>query len=131
VSFHISTLLDKVEHLYINHSPPGAPGSGKTTLYTRLTKNFQVQHVSVSNLLRRIKDDPDHPDSEALAIALPQQKIIPSSILFPIVKVELEEVAKREPQSKLILVDGFPRCLDQQKEFEEKVGSYRNELTKT
>ncbi len=88
-----------------------------------------MQHISVGNLLRRIKDDPDDPDSEALAIALPKQELIPSSTLFPILKVEVERVAKRELESKVILVDGFPRCLDQQKEFEEKVSKCRSDLT--
>jgi adenylate kinase family enzyme len=55
-----------------------------------------VQHISVGNLLRRIKNDTTHPQAEALTSMLNKQELIDAKILVPILRNELEESESRE-----------------------------------
>jgi adenylate kinase family enzyme len=52
---------------------------------------------------------------------LSKQELIHAKVLVPILKNELEDSESREQGRMVILVDGFPRRLAQQREFEEKV----------
>ena len=80
-----------------------------------------MQHISVGDLLRRIKSDTTHPQAEPLAPMLNKQELIDARILVPILRNELEELKLREQGRKVILVDGFPRNLAQRRVFEEAV----------
>ncbi|KAF4629875.1 hypothetical protein G7Y89_g8269 [Cudoniella acicularis] len=97
----------------------GSPGAGKGTLSALLTKNFPVQHISVGDLLRRIKNDHTHPQAGAIASMLNKQELIDAKVLVPILRNQLEELESREQGRKVMLVDGFPRNLAQRREFEE------------
>jgi len=97
----------------------GPPGGGKSTLSTRLTENFPVQHISVGDLLRRIKNDTTHPQAGAIASMLNKQELISAEVLVPVLRNELETVASREQGTRVVLVDGFPRNLAQRMGFEE------------
>ncbi|KAF8847457.1 P-loop containing nucleoside triphosphate hydrolase protein [Acephala macrosclerotiorum] len=97
----------------------GPPGAGKSTLSALLTENFPVQHISVGDLLRRLKNDTTHPQAESLASMLSKQELIDARILVPILRNELEESESREQGRRVMLVDGFPRNLAQRRGFEE------------
>jgi len=102
-------------------SPIGPPGAGKGTLSALLAENFPVQHISVGDLLRRIKNDITHPQAGALAPMLNKQELIDAKVLVPILRNELEGSESREQGRRVVLVDGFPRNLAQRRGFEEAV----------
>ncbi|TAQ86794.1 hypothetical protein B7494_g4879 [Chlorociboria aeruginascens] len=95
----------------------GPPGAGKGTLSARLTQKFAVQHISVGDLLRSIMNDTADPQAEVIAPLLNKQELIDGNILVPLLAREVEKVG-REEEKRVILVDGFPRNLAQQREFE-------------
>ena len=99
----------------------GSPGAGKSTLGDLLTKRCPVQHVSVGNLLRRIKDDGTDPQAEVIASQLSRQELINAKVLVPILKAELDKLRLQNPARPVILVDGFPRNMAQLMEFETEV----------
>ncbi|OBT71263.1 hypothetical protein VF21_09929 [Pseudogymnoascus sp. 05NY08] len=84
----------------------GPPGAGKGTLSAYLTNKFPVQHISVGDLLRRIKNDNTDPQAEVLAYMLNKQELIDGKVLVPILKTELEELELRGRRKRGILVDG-------------------------
>lgn len=77
-----------------------------------------MQHILVGDLLRRIKNDNTNPQAEVLAYMLNKQELIDGKVLLPILKTELEELESRDPRKRGILVDGFPRNLEQLRQFE-------------
>ncbi|KFY26710.1 hypothetical protein V493_03911 [Pseudogymnoascus sp. VKM F-4281 (FW-2241)] len=81
----------------------GPPGAGKGTLSAYLTKKFPVQHISVGDLLRRIKNNNTDPQAAALAYMLNKQRLIDGKVLVPILKTELEELASRDQRKSGIL----------------------------
>jgi adenylate kinase family enzyme len=72
-----------------------------------------MQHISVDDLLRRIKNDTTHPQAGALAPMLNKQELIDAKVLVPILRNELEESESREQGRRAVLVDGFPRNLNE------------------
>ncbi|KFY03038.1 hypothetical protein V490_00332 [Pseudogymnoascus sp. VKM F-3557] len=59
------------------------PGAGKGTLSAYLTNKFPVQHISVGDLLRRIKNDNTDPQVEVLAYMLNSKQFAkPELVLF-------------------------------------------------
>ncbi|RMZ81811.1 hypothetical protein DV738_g2028, partial [Chaetothyriales sp. CBS 135597] len=62
----------------------GPPGAGKGTLGTRLAaeNSPMVQHVSVGDLLRRIRNDASHPQAETVASKLSKQELIDPKVLL-------------------------------------------------
>jgi adenylate kinase family enzyme len=59
---------------------------------------------------------------------LNKQELINANILVPILKNELEELVSREQGRRVILIDGFPRNLEQQREFERAVSILGSKL---
>lgn len=55
-----------------------------------------MQHISVGDLLRRIKNDISHPQAGALAPMLNKQELIDAKVLVPILRNELEGSESRE-----------------------------------
>ena len=109
----------------------GSPGSGKSTLGALLTEKFPAQHISVGNLLRRIKNDGTHPQAEAIATLLNRQELIDAKVLVPILRSKLDESKSLNGATLVILVDGFPRNLAQLEEFEETVSTLANTIALT
>jgi adenylate kinase family enzyme len=87
-----------------------------------------VQHISVGNLLQRIiKNNTTYPQVGALASNLSKQELIDAKVLVPILRNKLKESESRE-QGRVMLVNGFPRNLAQQREFEEVVSMLASKL---
>lgn len=59
---------------------------------------------------------------------LNKQELINANILVPILKNELEDLVSREQGRRVILIDGFPRNLEQQREFERAVSILGSKL---
>lgn len=82
-----------------------------------------MQHISVGDLLRRIKNDTTHPQAEAFATMVNKGELVDGKLLVPILRNELEELSSRAPGRRVMLVDGFPRNSAQRMEFEEGVST--------
>jgi adenylate kinase family enzyme len=59
---------------------------------------------------------------------LNKQELIDAKVLVPILSNELEDSESREQGRRVMLVDGFPRNLAQQREFEEAVSMLASKL---
>lgn len=98
----------------------GGPGSGKGTQCARLVQDFGVLHVSVGDLLRAEV-------SAASAVGkmidgmMKEGKIVPLEIVLKALKNKLDSLDK----DKLVLIDGFPREMEQAIQFEKTIGQVR------
>lgn len=96
----------------------GAPGSGKGAVGAKLAKATGGQHLSVGDLLRK-KQQEGSLDARASA-CLAANELMPQDVLFPVIEGELSTL--RGSGVKVVLLDGFPRELDQGKAFNAEVG---------
>ena len=81
----------------------GPPGSGKSTICNKLIEEFQCFHISVGNLLREeIKANGKY--SKLIEDIIKNGKIVPSDITINLLRKEIDST-----DSKIILIDGFPR----------------------
>lgn len=86
-------ILDKVDFRKLQETGTlfiwvaGGPGSGKTTLCTRLVQSFSFWHISVSELLNNlVRIDPKRGDEYT---TLKKAKVIPTSIILFLIKQEM------------------------------------------
>ena len=93
----------------------GMPGSGKGTQSDKLVKNLNFKHFSVGQLMR---------DEVAAGTELGkkleiinQGKIAPSELTMQVIKKHVTN-----PEFKYVVLDGFPRTVEQAKMYNEVVG---------
>ena len=98
------------------HSVLGGPGSGKGTQCAKLAEAFGYLHVSVGDLLRA-EVASGSPTAELINSYIKDGKIVPSEITVGLLKQTIDAAC-----SSTVLVDGFPRALDQIDEFHRIVG---------
>jgi len=94
----------------------GGPGSGKGTQCAKLAKDFGFLHLSAGDLLRDEQKRSGSDLGELIQNYIKEGKIVPSEIT-----VALLLKAMIESDSNRILIDGFPREMDQAIKFEEEV----------
>lgn len=94
----------------------GGPGSGKGTQCARIAEEFNLSHLSVGDLLRAEASKPTE-RAKLLNEYMKDGKIVPMEITLEVVRAAIQEHKGKAG----FLIDGFPRKLDQAKEFEEKV----------
>ncbi|KAJ4300565.1 hypothetical protein N0V88_003244 [Collariella sp. IMI 366227] len=87
-------------------------GAGKRTLSMRLAEKYGFVHFSVGDVLRQNTGDP------VICEYVEEKKLLPSGHLFEI----FNNTFKAFPHELPIIVDGFPRCLEQAREFEKIFG---------
>lgn len=86
-----------------------------------MAEAFGFHHLSIGDLLReKAKDD------GVVASYVNNSQLLPSEILIPLLRGAFEG-QERMPKSAyerpvITLVDGFPRCVDQIRDFEDAVG---------
>ncbi|KAF2453459.1 adenylate kinase-domain-containing protein, partial [Lineolata rhizophorae] len=97
----------------------GAPGAGKGTLCKMLAEEYGFRHISVGDLLRQIVLSPNA-DKKTVEYVR-RAELLPTETLFSILKSQFGELNG----GRTILLDGFPRRLDQAKSFEEVVSTSR------
>ncbi|KAJ3113686.1 hypothetical protein HK100_001908 [Physocladia obscura] len=91
----------------------GAPGSGKKTQCSKLITEFGVTHLRAGDLLRaEVKSG--SLVGELCAAIMKEGKLVPLDIIITILKTAIFNA----PRNSAILIDGFPRTLDQATEFE-------------
>ncbi|KAL7930790.1 P-loop containing nucleoside triphosphate hydrolase protein [Trichoderma chlorosporum] len=89
----------------------GAPGAGKGTLSKKLARDNNFEHLSIGDLLRAIVASPGA--NETVIDYVQRGELLPTDLLFPILRRHIYE-------GSVTILDGFPRCLEQAKEFEEQ-----------
>ncbi|KAK0626072.1 P-loop containing nucleoside triphosphate hydrolase protein [Immersiella caudata] len=98
----------------------GAPGAGKGTLCKILAKDNGFQHLSIGDLLRQTVSSPNA--DEAMIGYIQRGELLPADMILPVLQPHLVEPSCREA-GRTLLLDGFPRQLDQAREFEALFGA--------
>jgi adenylate kinase family enzyme len=99
----------------------GGPGSGKGTQCKRLAEELNWATVCVGELLREEAAlRQNEPRGAYLERLLSQGEIVPGHITLELL---LERCASLSDKFRGILVDGFPRALDQAEAFERDTGA--------
>lgn len=86
----------------------GAPGSGKGTQATILTKTLNVPHISTGVLLRQAVQDQTELGQQAEAI-MNRGELVPDNLMLALIK---ERLSQDDAKTGFIL-DGYPRNLSQ------------------
>ncbi|PON23008.1 cytidylate kinase [Trichoderma gamsii] len=87
----------------------GAPGAGKGSLSAILAKDYGFKHLSIGDLLRQVVASPDA--DKTIVDYVRRGELLTTRLLFQTLKPHIEE-------GGIILLDGFPRRLDQAQAFE-------------
>ncbi|XP_065222874.1 adenylate kinase isoenzyme 1-like isoform X2 [Planococcus citri] len=96
----------------------GGPGIGKTTLCSRLARDFSLVHISISELLHDlISDNPVEGYDEISTMKKGQ--IVPAEFILFVLKQEMAKNMAQKPKG--FLLDGFPMDLAQGTRFENEV----------
>lgn len=99
----------------------GGPGSGKGTQCEKLQRDFDLVQVCVGDLLRR-EAASDSPLGKNIAEIMHRGEIVPGEVTMALLKAELVTLSG---ECSGILIDGFPRAMDQARAFEELVATCR------
>lgn len=95
----------------------GSPGSGKGTLCKKLADEFGFSHLSVGDLLRSLT--PLNTETKVID-SVRRGELVPVVSLAPFLKDRIEK--EKQKGQKTMLVDGFPRRLDQAAAIEAIIG---------
>lgn len=96
----------------------GGPGSGKGTQCAQLVKRFGFDHFSAGDLLRG-EVAKESEQGKMIADIIKEGTIVPGHITIGLLKAAIE--ASTAPG---VLIDGFPRQLDQAGSFEKDVSDF-------
>ncbi|KAG9300389.1 hypothetical protein G9A89_010013 [Geosiphon pyriformis] len=98
----------------------GGPGSGKGTQCEKLVETYEMAHISTGDLLRQEVSSGTEIGQE-IKQAMEEGKIVSNNVTIRLLLQKME-VAVAE-NKKGFLIDGFPRTMDQAKEFETTIGN--------
>ncbi|KAF3182635.1 hypothetical protein TWF788_005949 [Orbilia oligospora] len=91
-----------------------APGAGKGTLCTYLAKTYNLVHFSVGDNLRDwMCENRDQPLAERIQQKLQNQGFLTSEELNPFLLQAIRNALINQQSCHGILLDGFPRCMEQ------------------
>jgi len=94
----------------------GGPGSGKGTQCAKLVEAFKYKHLSAGDLLRA-EVASGSATADLINGYITEGQIVPSEITVALLKKAIDNSSE-----SVVLVDGFPRALDQIDEFLSIVG---------
>ncbi|KAJ3208626.1 hypothetical protein HDU67_006622 [Dinochytrium kinnereticum] len=94
----------------------GGPGSGKGTQCVRLAKEFKFAHLSTGDLLRA-ELDKGSDIGKRCGDLMKEGKIVPMDIVIGLLRSAIIE----NIDAPGILIDGFPRAVDQAQSFEQTI----------
>jgi len=89
----------------------GPPGSGKGTLCKKIQQDYNCKYLSAGDLLRKTNNP------EILRI-VNSGNLVPSETIVELIKNRLDENIY-----EFVLLDGFPRSIDNLEHFENCIGS--------
>ncbi|KAF5550336.1 adenylate kinase [Fusarium napiforme] len=97
----------------------GAPGAGKGTLSAHLARKYNLVHYSVGDGLRAwMRVNRSTELAAKIQSKLDNQGFLTSEDLNPFIYREiLNAINRDEPEVKRILIDGYPRCIEQLESF--------------
>lgn len=97
----------------------GGPGSGKGTQCEMLSKTLGLAHIIVGELLRK-EALQDTQRGKWIASIIHEGNIVPGYVTLGLLSQAMERERRRG--TRAILMDGFPRTLDQAIAFEKEIG---------
>lgn len=97
----------------------GPPGAGKKTQCALLCQKFGFQHISLDDVLREKSDDPTYLHAKFLKDCLEEKVDVPRELKVSLLEKKINKGV--EDGKKWSLVHGFPECIQELLEFEEKV----------
>jgi adenylate kinase len=89
----------------------GPPGSGKGTLAKSLVEDYGFQHISTGDLIRNSED-------EELKKIISKGEMVPDDKMIEILETKMKEL----DLAKNIVLDGYPRNIDQAKQLDKMLG---------
>jgi len=89
----------------------GPPGAGKGTLAKKLVKRNDFQHISTGEMIRKS-------DDKELKDLIAQGKFVPDKTMIKLLKDKLASI----DFERGVILDGFPRTLDQARELDSILG---------
>lgn len=99
----------------------GAPGSGKGTIGTEICDEFNLVHVATGDIFREEMKNQTELGKKAEEY-ISQGKLVPDEVTVGMVKTKLDKLGN-------VLLDGFPRTIDQAKALEEYLKEKGKEIT--
>lgn len=99
----------------------GAPGSGKGTIGTEICDEFNLVHVATGDIFREEMKNKTELGKKAEEY-ISQGKLVPDEVTVGMVKSKLDKLEN-------VLLDGFPRTIDQAKALEEYLKEKGKEIT--
>ena len=100
----------------------GPPGSGKGTQAERMSKAFDMAHLSTGDVLRQAVEE----KSEVGVLAkgyMDRGALVPDEVMVEVIRSKL-------PRGQMFLLDGFPRTIDQAQALDEMLESGPAEVEK-
>ena len=95
----------------------GGPGSGKSSHCARLAGASGYTHVSAGQALKNASQDKSFPDAAEIAACMKAGRLVPSAIVTSVLKKCMEE------RSGPVLLDGFPRTVEQAQMLDEMLAA--------
>jgi UMP-CMP kinase len=98
----------------------GCPGAGKGTLCSKLAAEYKGCHLSVGDLLRATILDEESTEGRELTPYIRSGSLVPPDMLLRVLRRSIAQNIHETPP--FLLIDGFPRLLQQGIVFETEVG---------
>lgn len=117
---NLKCCLDECKVLFV----VGGPGSGKGTICAKLVQSYGFCHLSSGDLLREEVASGSARGKELNAI-MQKGDLVPLEVVLQLLK---ETMIKKAAHAKCFLIDGYPRELQQGKQFENEVAKCTNVL---
>jgi UMP-CMP kinase len=97
----------------------GGPGTGKGTQSEKLVKDWGFVHLSAGELLRAEQEREGSQYGALIKKFIAEGEIVPMEITVGLLQKAMEENIRKDRRK--ILIDGFPRKMDQALAFEANV----------
>lgn len=98
----------------------GGPGAGKGTQCANLVRDYGFTHLSAGDLLRAEQDRPGSQFGDMIKSYIRDGKIVPMEVTIQLLENSMNDAIKSR-NSRMFLIDGFPRKMDQALKFEQAV----------
>lgn len=98
----------------------GGPGCGKGTQCDRIIKKYGFVHLSSGDLLRE-EVASGSPRGAELQELMSKGLFVPTDVVLSLIKERIEKAKAENPGTKGVLIDGYPRELEQGLQFEKDV----------
>ena len=101
----------------------GAPGAGKGTVSSHLIEAHGMKHISTGDILREAVANKTELGLKVKEF-MDTGALVPDSIILEIIKETLEKI----DSSKGVIFDGFPRTINQAKEFDKMLKEINSKI---